>query len=459
MLHRSVTGVCTAVVAAGALALAALPGAFATAATAAEQPRPTATADRPELPAGMLDAMRRDLGLTPSQAENRLAGERRAGAAAGSLRLALGDDFGGAWVADGATAKLTVATKDRSHVRAITAKGARAKVVRHGLTELGKAKEALDRAAERRKPAGTPVWYVDVRRNSVVLLSSRPAAAERFAESAGLKGVRVQVRKSSVRPRLYADLRGGDAYHIGGSSRCSIGFPVTKGGASGFVTAGHCGDTGDTTTGADRQEQGTFRGSSFPGDDHAYVATTSDWKSTPEVNGSPQQVAGSTQAMDGASVCRSGSTTGWHCGTVQQLDTSVTYPEGTVNGVTRTDVCAEPGDSGGSFVSGDQAQGMTSGGSGDCDAGGTTYFQPVNEALDVYGVALATTSGAAEPRPGEPGAGEPGQEETDGTWRSATVYRAGDEVTHGGRTYHCLQAHQAQRGAEPAELPALWQRA
>ncbi len=53
-------------------------------------------------------------------------------------------------------------------------------------------------------------------------------------------------------------------------------------------------------------------------------------------------------------------------------------------------MCAEPGDSGGSFISGSQAQGVTSGGSGNCTYGGTTYFQPVNEILRVYGLTLVT---------------------------------------------------------------------
>ncbi|AXK33591.1 S1 family peptidase [Streptomyces armeniacus] len=443
MLHRRVMGVCSAVVTVGALALAGLPGA---AATAAESPRPPAFAGSPDVSPGMLKAMQRDLGLTPAEAESRLANERQAGADAGSLRLELGDDFAGAWVR-GATAKLTVATTDRSDVRAITAKGAKAEVVEHSYAELEDAKDALDRAAKRKAPAGTPVWYVDVRTNSVVLLSSEPAAAERFAESAGAE-VRVSVRKSSVKPRTFYDLRGGDAYYIGSGSRCSIGFSVTQSGQSGFVTAGHCGQTGATTTGSNRQPQGTFRGSSFPGNDYAYVATNSNWTSTPTVNSSPQSVAGSTQAMVGASICRSGSTTGWHCGSVQQLNTSVTYPQGTVNGVTRTNVCAEPGDSGGSFISGDQAQGMTSGGSGNCRSGGTTYFQPVNEALQVYGVTLTTTGGGGDPGPGDP----------DGTWKTTTVYQAGDEVTYNGAKYRCLQAHQAQPGWEPPNVPALWQR-
>jgi streptogrisin C len=101
-------------------------------------------------------------------------------------------------------------------------------------------------------------------------------------------------------------------------------------------------------------------------------------------------------AAVGSSVCRSGSTTGWHCGTIQATNQTVNYGGGDiVRGLTRTNVCAEPGDSGGAYVSPNgatrvQAQGFTSGGSGNCTSGGTTFFQPVNEALSRYGVSLVT---------------------------------------------------------------------
>ncbi|MZG03432.1 trypsin-like serine protease, partial [Streptomyces sp. SID5614] len=51
-------------------------------------------------------------------------------------------------------------------------------------------------------------------------------------------------------------------------------------------------------------------------------------------------------------------------------------------------VCAEPGDSGGALFSGSTALGLTSGGSGNCSSGGTTFYQPVTEALSVYGVSI-----------------------------------------------------------------------
>jgi streptogrisin C len=110
-------------------------------------------------------------------------------------------------------------------------------------------------------------------------------------------------------------------------------------------------------------------------------------------------VAGSTEAAVGAAICRSGSTTGWHCGTIGAKNQTVNYAQGSVSGLTRTNVCAEPGDSGGGWMSGQQGQGVTSGGSGNCTSGGTTYFQPVNEILQAFGLTLRTSGGGGNPPP------------------------------------------------------------
>jgi streptogrisin C len=61
-----------------------------------------------------------------------------------------------------------------------------------------------------------------------------------------------------------------------------------------------------------------------------------------------------------------------------------------VRGLIATNVCAEPGDSGGSLLAGDQAQGVVSGGSGNCAQGGETFFQPVNEILQTLNLTLIT---------------------------------------------------------------------
>ncbi|MDX6760644.1 alpha-lytic protease prodomain-containing protein, partial [Streptomyces sp. F8] len=398
----------------------------------------------------LLAAMQRDLGLTPTQAKARLVHEAEAGATAARLRDRLGAAFAGAWVDGADSAVLTVATTRAADTAAIRAAGARAELVPRALADLDGAKAALDRAAG---PA-TPVRYVDPRSNTLVVEETEAGAAARLLAATGTDAALVTVVRTAEAPRPLYDLRGGDAYYMNGSGRCSVGFPVTRGTVHGFATAGHCGRAGTTTTGFNRVAQGSFQASVFPGSDMAWVAANANWSSTPFVKGSGGanvQVSGSVLQPVGASVCRSGSTTGWHCGTIQQHNTSVTYPEGTISGVTRTTVCAEPGDSGGSYISGSQAQGVTSGGSGNCSSGGTTFFQPLNPILSAYGLTLKV--GGSDPGPGPGPEPEPG-----GTWKAGTVYAAGATVTHGGSTYRCIQGHQAQTGWEPPNVPALWQR-
>ncbi|MFF2305210.1 carbohydrate-binding protein [Streptomyces sp. NPDC058128] len=452
MLRRHARAACTALVAAG-MALAGLQAGSAAAAPDAHGAPTVRTAAqalgadsaRPEL----LDAMRRDLGLTRSQALTRLANEAEAGATAARLRQGLGGAFAGAWV-DGAEAGvLTVATTRAADTPAIRAAGARALLVTHGLTALERAKQRLDRSAG----TDAPVRYVDVRANVLVVEETRAGAGARLVRATGVPRELVRVVRTGQAPRPLYDIRGGDAYYMGGGGRCSVGFAVTRGTTQGFATAGHCGRAGTATSGFNQVAQGSFQGSVFPGNDMAWVAANTNWTSTPYVKGSGGgnvQVTGSVLQPVGSSVCRSGSTTGWHCGTVQQHNTSVTYPEGTISGVTRTTVCAEPGDSGGSYISGSQAQGVTSGGSGNCSSGGTTFFQPLNPLLQTYGLTLKTTGTDPGPGPGEP---EPG-----GTWAAGKVYAAGDVVTYGGASYRCLQGHQAQAGWQPPNVPALWQR-
>ncbi|MEU9591517.1 alpha-lytic protease prodomain-containing protein [Streptomyces sp. NPDC048193] len=441
-----------ALTALGALALTALPPA----ASAAPGPLPTAArtlgADKPS--AQVLRAMERDLGLTPDQATARLVNEAEAGTRAGRLRNALGDRFAGAWVSGATSTELTVATTDAADTGTIQAQGARAAVVEKPLAQLDAVKEKLDAAAARTGTAQTPVWYVDVRTNRVVVQATGEAAAAAFVRSAGVEAANVGVRMSANRPRVLKDLVGGDAYYIDAQARCSIGFSVTKGQQQGFATAGHCGRPGAKTTGYDQSAQGTFQSSTFPGKDMAWVAVNADWTATPDVkaqNGQKVQVAGSVEALVGASVCRSGSTTGWHCGTVRQHDTSVSYAEGTVHGLTETTVCAEPGDSGGPYVAGAQAQGTTSGGSGDCTNGGTTFYQPVNPLLSDFGLTLKTTAAQAQTSPPQDNAAED-------AWAAGRVYQAGATVSYGGVRYRCLQNHQAQGSGSPENTPALWQR-
>ncbi|GAA4220137.1 streptogrisin C [Streptosporangium album] len=355
---------------------------FLTAGTASANAAPAPLAPKPPSPS-VVDAMQRDLGLTAEQAVTRLANEERAMTTESALSATLGATYAGAWL-NGDASQLMVATSDAAAAGAIKAKGAQPVIVSRTLEQLNAAKDRLDQAPAEAK-AGASLWYVDTPTNTVVILAAQQAAADALVAAAGVDKEAVRVVASAERPQTFIDIIGGRAYYIGGS-RCSVGFSVTRGSTPGFVTAGHCGRAGYGTT----SPTGTFQGSSFPGNDYAWVAAPGNTP-RPWVRGSGGAnviVRGSTQAVVGSSICRSGSTTGWHCGVIQQHNTSVTYSQGTVTGLTRTTVCAEPGDSGGSFISGSQAQGVTSGGSGNCSSGGTTYYQPVNEILSVYGLTL-----------------------------------------------------------------------
>ncbi|MFB9905572.1 S1 family peptidase [Allokutzneria oryzae] len=345
---------------------------------------PSETVASPE----MLTAMQRDLGLSAEEATARAANEMKAAETEASLRGALGDSYAGAHFANGKP-RLIVSVTDASKADAIRAAGAEARIVARSASQLDAIKSTLDNAD--RSAEGVSGWYVDTVNNRVVVTAKSTADGEKFVKASGADASAVTVVRSDEAPRPLHDTRGGDAYYLYfGLGRCSVGFPVQ----GGYVTAGHCGSAGTQTWGHNMVASGSFRGSSFPGNDYGWVATNSSWVSRGVVNrynGSTVAVKGSTEAAVGAAICRSGSTTGWRCGTIEAKNQTVNYAEGTVKGLTRTNACAEPGDSGGSWLSGNQAQGVTSGGSGDCTAGGIVFFFPVNPILKAYGLRLVTS--------------------------------------------------------------------
>jgi streptogrisin B len=227
-------------------------------------------------------------------------------------------------------------------------------------------------------------WYVDATTDKVVVTVDRTVTKHEVAtikRSAGVDASARQIRHATgvFRPLVSA----GDAIY-GGQYRCSLGFNVVKGSTYYFLTAGHCGKVAKTwyTDLAHRTLIGPTIGYSFPGNDYALVQYTNTALSHP---------GGYTaaNAFVGEKVTRDGSTTGVHSGTVQALNVTVLYQGGgRVSGMIQTNVCAEPGDSGGPLYDGTKAIGLTSGGSGDCKTGGTTFFQPVTEALSAYGVSI-----------------------------------------------------------------------
>ncbi|WP_326702289.1 S1 family peptidase [Streptomyces cyaneofuscatus] len=359
-------------------------------ATASAAPTDSATSAA-ELPASaaLLSAMQRDLGLTEGQARTRLAQEKVATALESKAQRAAGSAYGGSWF-DSATGKLTVAVTDAGKAGAVRAVGAQARVVEHSAAQLDATMKRIDALSA---PDGVASWRVDPATSRVVVNVVDSAQGDndvRAFVAKARKAGPVTVERTAEAPQTFAaGTVGGDPYYTG-NVRCSIGFSVH----GGFVTAGHCGGTGQQVRGWDNSYIGNFQGSSFPGNDYAWVNVGSGWWTVPVVLGwgtvPDQLVRGSNEAPIGASICRSGSTTRWHCGRVLAKNETVNYSQGAVHQMTKTSVCAQGGDSGGSFISGDQAQGVTSGGWGNCSSGGETWYQPINEILNRYGLRLHT---------------------------------------------------------------------
>ncbi|WP_432197634.1 S1 family peptidase [Streptomyces sp. bgisy027] len=324
---------------------------------------------------------------TPETSAPKTLSVSAAGKLASSLVKDLGGDAAGSYY-DAQARSLVVNVLDEAAADAVEAAGAKARVVENSLAELKSARTTLKRDAT---IPGT-AWVTDPATNRVVVTADRTVSEAEWAKLGkvvdGL-GAKAELRRSKGEFKPF--IAGGDAI-TGGSGRCSLGFNVVKGGEPFFLTAGHCTEGITDWSDSSGNQIGTNETSSFPDDDYGLVKYTAEVDHPSEVNlydGSSQAISGAAEATVGMEVTRSGSTTQVHDGKVTGLDATVNYGNGDiVNGLIQTDVCAEPGDSGGSLFSGDKAIGLTSGGSGDCTSGGETFFQPVTEALSATGTEI-----------------------------------------------------------------------
>lgn len=352
-------------------------------------------------------AMQRDLGVFPSQISQYLHTERIARTQEAVAKRQFGTNFAGSWIerkADGSF-QYVVATTSISKSAGIS--GVEMRQVRHSLRDLETAKARLDDinavALNRRALTdGVHSWYVDPTTNSVVLSVASNALDNvvDFVAISGADAATVRIETVPGTPQTTVSIIGGIEYVINGTSLCSVGFSVTRGSTKGFATAGHCGSVGNSVR-ISNQSIGSFQASSFPGNDRAWVSVGSTHTLRPWVtnyNGGNVVVRGSTEAATGASLCRSGRTTGYRCGTITAKNVTVNYSVGAVYGLTQTNVCTGSGDSGGSWITGaGQAQGVTSG--GNLPAGSNdncsvptsqrrTYFQRLSPILSAYGLTL-----------------------------------------------------------------------
>lgn len=304
----------------------------------------------------------------------------------------LGERAAGAWI-DPGTGALTVNVTDDDAAGQVRAAGAQAGVVTHSLADLERAQAALDPALA---PDGV-AWAVDVPTNSLVISVPKDVSGKRldaFVAHARTLGVPVTVETVPAAPEQAA-LYGGEAISNGGT-RCSAGFVAHNGRGDWYLlTAGHCTNLGGTWY-SDGRTLGPVAATNWDGSDFGAVVLLRpgaiDVPGAVWLYGSGvRDVERVSRVPVGHRVCKSGSTTGLTCGTVQRYNATVRYNDGAVvYGLTQANVCIQPGDSGGALFFGRSAQGIVSGGSiGSCaQAGFTSYFQPVDEALRRYGLTL-----------------------------------------------------------------------
>lgn len=350
-------------------------------------------------------AMQRDLGIFPHRIAQYLRTERAAKAQEALAQRQLGSRFAGSWIerkADGSF-QFVVAT---SGAASVAIPDAEVRRVHHSLAALDAAKSRLDdvqkRAIDWKMLRGVQSWHVDPTTNSVVV-NIEPGATGDAVDFVAVSGVdpstvRINTVPGKVQP--LANIVGGYEYVINGGGLCSVGFSVTRGSTKGFATAGHCGTAGSSVS-VENQYVGTFQASRFPGNDRGWVSVGSSHRLYGLVynyNGGYVGVKGSSEAGIGASLCRSGRTTGYRCGTITAKNVTVNYSVGAVYGLTQTNVCTGRGDSGGSWITGSgQAQGVTSGGNlpagsnDNCSLSASqrqTYFERLNPILSAYALTL-----------------------------------------------------------------------
>lgn len=357
-------------------------------------------------------AMQRDLGIFPGQIAQYQQMANSAERQEAVAQRQFGDSYAGTWLERTASGSFKVVVATTSAIKATAQATAGADVeirqVRHSMRELDSAMARLDdvsqRAADRQALDGVSSWYVDPRSNALVV-SVVPGGTRSAIELVAVSGAdsrMVRFVQTPSRPQTYATVAGGKEYVINNAFLCSVGFSVTKGAQKGFVSAGHCGTAGERVT-LDNQAVGSFVSSNFPGTDYSWVRVRDSDVLQGQVSnysGGFVAVRGRNVAAIGASVCRSGRTSGYRCGNIKAKNVTVNYSQGAVRGLTQSDACSAGGDSGGSWITpAGQAQGVLSGGN---SASGTssnctlpasqrnTIFQPLNPILSAYGLSLVT---------------------------------------------------------------------
>jgi hypothetical protein len=388
-------------------------------ANSAASPDPALRSSQSQVDPDAAAAMARQKRITIAEATARLGREQALGNLGARIEKSLGDRSGGTYL--DSNGNLVVTTLDTASKALATRSGARAQLVDDSSARLDAIMGQLDRQAAKTGAGAIQGWYVDVPTNTVVVtvtkgaVDGRTAAMTKLAKGFG-DSVRIESRPAAQAPRPAEWLAGGFEFIQPNGGTCSVGFNTLDAYNRNVVlTAGHCVTAGGLVSrlvSGNRYWIGTTRTADYGGAGQNDFGTFWNqypvfWQPSPSVynyNGTYTRVVGQwNNPPIGATVCKSGRTTGYTCGTITGLNQTKVYTGGVrVSGLVRHSACVEPGDSGGANISPDgYALGVTSGANWYYDQNSKSYwcwdrlgyanesyYQPVGEALTANGLRL-----------------------------------------------------------------------
>ncbi|MCJ0980069.1 S1 family peptidase [Rhodococcus sp. ARC_M12] len=384
--------------------------------TAAADPVVQSAAD--QLPRELVEAVQRDLKISPQEYLDRAARAQELSAYASDFRASRPADFAGAWI--GPDGNAVVAVTSPAAAQAVAKDGyatAQSPVSADGLekslADLNSWIAGLPREISE-QINGAAIDFID---NQIVIDLVNSPIGSALNLPTLLANIKVILSPGGNKP-VDPTPMGGDTYVTTTGpiadapatdiSICSFGFNAVDSAGEGVnLTAGHCNPNKATGSGgapvylpdaadiARSTQIGTFDRSSLGAEDgldwsvialnDTGMASGLDRPTVRGANGSTVTVTGTAAPVIGAPVCKSGQSSSFTCGVVaaDRVETQLYMEDGTsrtVRGFAST-ACTLAGDSGGAIVTGTLALGITSG----SNSGGAPDCNEANLALAQYG--------------------------------------------------------------------------
>lgn len=360
-----------------------------TMAVADAQPAPA------DLPAQLIEAVTRDLKISPDEYLRRADVAQQVAAFSTTAQRQFPQVFAGSWLSDQGNAVVALSHgpgADQAREAAQSA-GFEVRNVAKSESTLRGEKTAFENwlaAAPPEISALVRGVVVDTVNNSIAVrvqqaglpLPSFIDPSRVIVTAPPVAGERVDLSATPIAGDGNGALAGGDAYAsiVGRSSlRCSLGFNGTdRSGNVINISAGHCNpDIESAGTGnaaavyeinGDRAgaQLGTFQKSVLGEQDYSIIRVNDNARARFENNlvripgQAPIAVDGVATPVVGAPVCKSGARTGFSCGVINGVDQTVQVGDRQLTQSFSANICALPGDSGGAIVTGRLALGISS---------------------------------------------------------------------------------------------------